>query len=42
MRAGGLALRPGIEVMLAAANQAGLRLATATTTTTTEYNTDAL
>jgi HAD superfamily hydrolase (TIGR01509 family) len=33
MRAGGLALRPGIEAMLAAANQAGLRLAIVTTTT---------
>lgn len=40
MRAGGLALRPGIEAMLTAANQAGLRLAIATTTT--ESNIDAL
>ena len=40
MRAGGLALRPGIEAILAAANQAGLRLAIATTTT--ESNIDAL
>jgi HAD superfamily hydrolase (TIGR01509 family) len=40
MRAGTLALRPGIEAILAAAQQAGLRLAIATTTT--EANIDAL
>lgn len=40
MRAGALALRPGIEAILAAAQQAGLRLAIATTTT--EANIDAL
>jgi HAD superfamily hydrolase (TIGR01509 family) len=40
MRAGALALRPGIEAILAAAHQAGLRLAIATTTT--ESNIDAL
>ena len=40
MRAGALALRPGIEAILAAAEKAGLRLAIATTTT--ESNIDAL
>jgi HAD superfamily hydrolase (TIGR01509 family) len=40
MRAGALALRPGIEAILAAAQKAGLRLAIATTTT--ESNIDAL
>ena len=40
MRAGSLALRPGIEAIIAAAQKAGLRLAIATTTT--ESNIDAL
>lgn len=40
MRVGALALRPGIEAILAAAREAGLRLAIATTTT--ESNIDAL
>jgi HAD superfamily hydrolase (TIGR01509 family) len=40
MRAGALALRPGIEAIIATAQEAGLRLAIATTTT--ESNIDAL